>query len=91
MRPRELYGSVDGRTAAARRFRNLVEEIKALHPQLEVGDLTLIRQAAALSVRSEQLQAALLRGEAVDSAELTAVTAAATHALAAIRQPEPHA
>lgn len=67
-----LLDGIDGRSAAARRFRDLVQafetEIGGEQPsELERG---LIRQAAALALRAEQLQAAIVRGEAVDDDHL---------------------
>jgi uncharacterized protein (DUF1778 family) len=52
--------------------------------QLSESQRALIRQAAALSVRSEGTQAALLRGEAVDGEELVRVTNALSRTLAAL-------
>lgn len=63
-----LLDGIDGRSPAARRFRDLVQafetEIGGDQPsELQRG---LVRQAAALALRAEQLQAAIVRGEMVD-------------------------
>jgi hypothetical protein len=57
----KLRRGVDGRTVAARRFRALVADLATDCGErgLSAADLALIRQAAALTVRSEELQAAL--------------------------------
>jgi hypothetical protein len=49
------------------------------------AEKVICRQAAALTVRSEALQAALVRGEAVDDEQLTRLTNSAMRALQALR------
>jgi hypothetical protein len=66
-----LLPNVDGRNAAARRVR----DICAAYEAEAGGNVTevkrdLIRQAAGFTLRAEQLQAAIVRGEAVDNDEL---------------------
>jgi hypothetical protein len=63
-----LLPGIDGRSATARRFRDICISY-------ETGNVTeverdLVRQAAGLTLRAEQLQAAIVRGEAVDNDEL---------------------
>jgi hypothetical protein len=59
----ELLRGVDGRSAEARRYRDLTEAFR-----LEFGlgsserEMAAIRLAAALTVQSETLQAAIVRG-----------------------------
>lgn len=65
-----LFADVDGRTARARRLRDVLDELLA-----EIGDASeaqqsLARRAASLSVWCEEQEAALARGEAVDVAAL---------------------
>jgi hypothetical protein len=59
-----LLQNVDGRSSSARRFRDLVnafeEEVGGPLSEVERG---LIRQAAALTFKAEELQSALVKGE----------------------------
>src|SRR3712207_4563673 len=59
---------VDGRTVAARRFRDLIAEFSAdLGGMAALGNAerTLIRQAAALTMEAERVQAFIVKGEHV--------------------------
>jgi len=82
-RSRILPG-VDSRSATARRFRDICRsyEFEAGGDVSEV-ERDLIRQAAGLVVRGEQMQAALIRGEAVD--ELVRISSTAKRLLETIR------
>jgi hypothetical protein len=66
-----LFAGVDGRTAGARRVRDVLDGLLA-----EVGDASesqqsLARRAATLSVWCEGQEAAMARGEPVDMSQLT--------------------
>ena len=80
-----LLEGVDGRTANARRFRdickNYEEEIGGVASELERD---LIRHAAGLTLRSEQLQSAIVRGEEVNNDELIRLGSTARRAFEAI-------
>ena len=83
----KMLAGVDGRTAAARRYRDLVADLAADLGGLETlrqSDRALVRQAAAMTMRSEGMQAALLNGEAVDDEEQTRLENALTRTMAAI-------
>src|SRR5687768_11729967 len=85
------FDGVDGRSANARRFRDLVDAFSrdlGGMSQLTEADRSLVRQAATLTVRSEQLQAAIVRGEPVDPDELIRLTNTARRTLAGIRRKE---
>jgi|SRR5215203_5832247 len=90
MRKRLLQG-VDGRTAGAVRFKRLINSFStdfggmAALTEAEVG---LVRQAASLTMRAEQLQAAIARGEHVDPDELIRLTNTVRRALAVISKRE---
>ena len=76
--------NVDGRTAAARRYRDLAQSLAddlGGAASLTEAQRALVRQAAGMIVRSEQLQAAILRGEIVDNEQLTRLANAATRIL----------
>jgi hypothetical protein len=62
---------VDGRSPAARRFRDLVHAYEAEFEVTTELDRGLIRQVALLTLKSEQLQAAVVNGDAVDTDILT--------------------
>src|ERR1700742_1855742 len=66
-----LLVGVDGRSPTARRFRDLVHAYEAEFESITEVDRNLIRQAALLALKSEQLQAAVVRGEPVDTDTLT--------------------
>lgn len=90
-----LLAGVDGRSASARRFRDLVAELKAEYGgdrELTAAELGAIRQAAAMMLHAEQLQAAVVRGESVDSDTLIRLSGEARRLLASLRKraPEPH-
>jgi hypothetical protein len=81
-----LLPGVDGRSAAARRFR----DICAAYETEGGGNVTeverdLIRQAAGLALRAEQLQGAIVRGEAVNNDELVRISSTAKRLLETIR------
>jgi hypothetical protein len=73
----------DGRTVSARRFRDLIAAFEA-----EVGGGTLteseratIQQAAALTLRAEELQADLVLGKPIDNDLLVRLTGTARRIL----------
>ncbi len=86
-----LHDGVDGRSALARRFRDLVasfaEELGGA--SLSASDMAIARQAAACAMQAEALQANLARGEAVDGDTLVRVTNALARAIAALRGRKP--
>jgi hypothetical protein len=88
-----LLNGVDGRSAEARRFRDLIGSLAA-----DLGDpaklseavKALVRQTAAIVVVSERLHAKIVRDEAVDLEQATRVANAAQRGLArlaALRRP----
>jgi hypothetical protein len=61
---------MDKRSATGRRFRDLVESYAADLgglPNLGAADQALVKEIAAKTIQSEQLAAALARGESVDT------------------------
>ena len=68
----DMLPGVDGRSAGARRYRDLVLEIVADQGGLEncaSARLQLIRRFAAASVIAESLEASLVEGKPIDIAE----------------------
>ena len=80
----QLLANVDGRTADARRYRDLcmslADDLGGASDLME-AQRALVRQAAAMIVQSERLQSAVLRGELVDCEQLTRLANAATRIL----------
>ncbi len=82
---------VDGRSAGARRFRDLSKAFAA-----ELGGLAtlseperaLVRQAAGLTLQTERLQVAIAKGEKIDPDELIRLASEARRALNGIRRRE---
>jgi hypothetical protein len=70
-----MLPDVDMRSAAGRRFRHLVGAYSdELGNDLSEAELSLIRQAVALQLEAERMQAAIVRGEAVDADQLIRVS-----------------
>ena len=81
---KDLLANVDGRTADARRYRDLAASLAddlGGAATLTEAQRALVRQAAAMIVQSERLQSAVLRGELVDVEQLTRLANAATRIL----------
>lgn len=81
-----LFG-IDGRSAQARRFRDLVEALAAdMGTETTEGERLQIRNAAALQLHVEDLTARVVRGEVVDGEAVTRAANAASRALSALRR-----
>jgi hypothetical protein len=84
--PRRLAG-VDRNSSAARRFRDLVEDLTAeLGGDLSPAETLQVRNAATLQLHSEELAAKMVRGEPVDPEEVTRAANGATRAIAGLRR-----
>jgi hypothetical protein len=87
-----LLAGVDGRSATARRFRDLIAEltIEAGGGEgLSAAERGAIRQAAAILLRAEQVQAAIVKGEPVDNDEFIRLSGEARRVLAGLRKRAP--
>ena len=83
-RSRMLEG-VDGRSAGARRFRDLVNAYEGeLGGVLSEAERSLVRQAVGLQLQAERMQGAIVRGEDVDSDALIRVSSTSKRLLAVI-------
>jgi hypothetical protein len=81
---KQLLANIDGRTADARRYRDLAASLAddlGGAANLTEAQRALVRQAAAMIIQSERLQSAILRGELIDSEQLTRLANAATRIL----------
>jgi hypothetical protein len=84
-----LLAGVDGRLSTARRFRDLIAELTAEAGDAEglsAAERSAIRQAATIMLRAEQLQSAIVKGEAVDSDTLIRLSSEARRVLAGLRR-----
>jgi hypothetical protein len=71
-----MLAGIDGRSAEARRYRDLAMSFAddlGGAAVLTEAQRALVFQAAALSVQSEKLQAAMIRGEDVSDEQMTRV------------------
>jgi hypothetical protein len=81
-----MLEGIDGRSAIARRLRDI---LRGLLVEFEIetpADDILIRQAASLAVISEQLQARIVNGELPDVKTLTNLSGQLRRILADLRQ-----
>ena len=79
---------VDGRSAEARRFKDLVSSFAASlggEGALTEAERAIIRHAALLTLQSERLQAAFVAGREVNSEELTRLANSSARVFAALR------
>jgi hypothetical protein len=79
---------VDGRSAEARRFKDLVSSFAASlggEGALMEAERALIRNAALLTLQNERLQVAFVAGREVNSEELTRLANLSARVLAALR------
>lgn len=82
-----VLAGVDGRSAAARRFRDICGALTAeLGGGLGEMELLQVRAAAGLQLHVEELTARMARGEPVSSEELTRAGNGAIRALESLRR-----
>lgn len=85
-----LLDGIDGRSASARRFKDLIAGLARDEfggaENLSIAELSLLRQAAALMLSAEQMQAAVVRGEAMHADELVRVSSESRRVLDAMRR-----
>jgi len=85
---RRLLAGVDGRTAEARRYRDLVisfaDDLGGAD-KLTEAEKALCRQAAASVVASERLQSEIVAGREVDTEQLVRLTNVSTRLLARLK------
>jgi hypothetical protein len=82
----ELPRGVDTRTKASRRFIALVTAYEAeLGGSLTEADKALVKQAAALTLQTEQLQADIISGAKVDPDTLIRVSSEARRILTKLK------
>jgi hypothetical protein len=81
----KLVAGVDGRTKTARRYKDLVASFSADLGTLNEGQRAIVAQAAALTVQSERLNGAMLRGEMADIEQIVRCANVLSRSLKQIR------
>ncbi|WP_298111470.1 hypothetical protein [Bradyrhizobium sp.] len=77
---------VDARTRTSRRYLELVQTFeREIGGQLTETDRVLVKQAASITIRAEQLEAAIVAGQSVDSDELIRLTSECRRILATLK------
>ena len=77
---------VDGRSRYARRYYDLCADLAHdLGGGLSTAEMSIVRQAAALTVKSEQLQAAIVKGEPINTDDAVRLANASARLLGALR------
>jgi hypothetical protein len=81
-----LLEGVDGRSALARRYRDICQAYETdAGGVIPEADRDLIRQAASLTLRAEQMAASLVRGEDINNDELVRISSTAKRLIETIR------
>lgn len=83
---KRMLDGIDGRSIIARRFRDIMRGLQVEFEVTTEADQALVRQAAALSVMSEQLQAQLVRGEMISVQVITNLSGQLRRILSDLRQ-----
>jgi hypothetical protein len=83
---RQLLDGIDGRSAIARRLRDILRSLLVEFEITTEADELLVRQAAMLSVISEQLQAQMVRGEPICHKTLSNISGQLRRILSDLRQ-----
>ncbi len=84
---------IDGRSTDARRFKDLIAGFAAPYggeSALTVGEQALVRNAAAMSLKLEQMQADAVAGKPIDSEQLTRLSNSVQRTLASLRKGREH-
>ncbi len=84
-----LPPGLDGRSAAARRYRDLILQfshgiVGEGGEPLNPAEMVLVRQAAGITVRVEALQANIIRGEPINDEDLVRLSNGAHRLLTAV-------
>jgi hypothetical protein len=81
-----MLDGIDGRSAIARRLRDIVYGLEIEFEVTTDSDRTLVKQAAVLSVLSERLQTKLINDELVDAKVITNLAGQLRRILADLRR-----
>jgi hypothetical protein len=81
-----LVPGIDGRSAGARRLRDVIEDLTAdMGGNLGEAERLQVRTVAGLVVHAEQLTADMLNGKPVDSEQITRVSNSAARLLTSLK------
>ena len=84
---RDLLPGIDGRSAAARRFRGIIVELEGeLGASLTAAQRLQVRSVAMAMLNAEELTARSVRGEPVDPEQLTRAVNGSLRALRSLRE-----
>jgi hypothetical protein len=81
-----LLAGVDGRSAPARRYRDLVRGFEQEFETPSTMDLDLIRLGAGLALKGEEMVAAIVRGEPVESEAIVTLAGQLRRVLADLKR-----
>ena len=81
-----LLQNIDGRSAASRRFRDLVRGYEAEFNITSESDKTMIRTAALLTLKGEEIQAAVVRGERADGDDIVRMAGSVRRVLSNLKR-----
>jgi alkylhydroperoxidase family enzyme len=81
-----VFPGVDGRTIQAKRFQQLLGGLSAEFDNISAPDKSLIRNAAFLVLKCEDLQAQHLRGEPVANDEIIRLSALLNRSMLALKR-----
>jgi hypothetical protein len=83
---RQMLDNIDGRSTIARRLRDILRGLLIEFEITTEADDLLVRQAATLSVLSEQLQAQMVRGEPICHKTISNISGQLRRILGDLRQ-----
>jgi hypothetical protein len=81
----KLLAGVDGRSAVARRLRDILYGLTVEFEINSESDHVLVKQAAVLTILSEELQAKVVRGELIDHKAILNLAGQLRRTLATLR------
>ena len=82
-----LPGGASGCSAEGRRFSDIIHDLTAeMGGSLTSAEELQVRMIAGLILHAEQLQAAVLRGERIDSDQFTRISNTANRSISALRK-----
>jgi hypothetical protein len=81
-----LLQGIDGRSASARRFRDLIRGYEAEFNITSKSDKAMIRTAAMLTLKGEEMQAAVVRGERADGDDIVRIAGSVRRVLSNLKR-----
>ena len=81
---------IDYRSPKARRFRDLIDAYQREFEVVNESDMNLVRDAAQLTLKCEEMQAAQVRGEHIASDEIVRMSGARRRVLSDLKRRSPN-